>query len=150
MKGEDGSRAPWMVMQTWKERCTGRNTLCASPRIALGSRRSGSPGGSRPRISNFRNFSTYHSRQASSHYYGIIQLQVRPPQHLSQLQCSTKQQHQQRPQIFVVLELTSKVPQSPVQRISRQAAINDHDSDYGLGVNIGRKTNSVSITVLAG
>ena len=23
MKGEDGSRAPWMVMQTWKERRTG-------------------------------------------------------------------------------------------------------------------------------
>jgi hypothetical protein len=63
MKGEDSSRAPWMVMQTWKERCTGRNTLCASPRIPLGSRRSGSPGGSRPRISNFLNFSIYHSRR---------------------------------------------------------------------------------------
>jgi hypothetical protein len=61
------------------------------------------PASSQPRISNFRNFSTYRSRLLTT----LLRhnLVTSPSRRSSQLQCSTKQ-HQQRPQTYV-LELTS-------------------------------------------
>jgi hypothetical protein len=80
MKGEDGSRAPWMVMQTWKERPTGSGKK--EYPVCLPSYTSGiqdnwilrREAGLENR--KFSNLLKLIILAASPHYYGIIQLQV--------------------------------------------------------------------------
>jgi len=84
-----------------------RNALCASPRIPpLGSRTIGSPG-DKP-TSKIANFQISSNLSFSPRLTALLRHNpvTSPSRHSSQLQCSTKQ-HQQCPQTFVVLELTS-------------------------------------------
>jgi hypothetical protein len=83
------------------------NALCALPSYTSGIQEMDPPASSRPRKSQiFKFLQTYHSR----HFTTLLRHNpvTSPSHHSSQLQCSTKQQHQQRPQIFVVLELKLK------------------------------------------
>jgi hypothetical protein len=80
------------------------------------------PASSRPQR-KFSNFQIFSNLPFSPHLIALLRHNpvTSPPRHLSQLHRSTNN-FQHRPQIFVVLELTTKVPRSPVQRIpiSRQ------------------------------
>jgi hypothetical protein len=88
------------------------------------------PASSRPRkISNFRNFIIL---AASSHYYGIIQLQV-----LHGIYPTTRSYQTTTP-------ATSSDLRSRTHVKFPDPLFNHHDSVYGLGVKIDRQTNSVS------
>jgi hypothetical protein len=81
MKGEDGSRAPLdgdADLEREAHRSREEGMPCVPPLAYLWDPGEvDPPASSRPRkITKFSIFSTYHSRHASSHYYGIIQLQV--------------------------------------------------------------------------